>query len=85
MGCEPQSTVDTADVGLPTHLHVDKHVPIKSTVATITKDIRTFVVAIVQSLGILSESANFVSLGFCVLDNNIRNFKCVLSCAGLTA
>jgi hypothetical protein len=25
------------------------------------------------------ESANFVSLVFCVLDNNIRKFKCVLS------
>jgi hypothetical protein len=27
------------------------------------------------------ESANFVSLRFCVLDNNIREIKCVLSCA----
>jgi hypothetical protein len=25
----------------------------------------------------ISESANFVSLRFCVLDNNIRNFMCV--------
>jgi hypothetical protein len=32
-----------------------------------------------------TESANFVSLRFCVLDNNIRNIKCVLSCAGLSA
>jgi hypothetical protein len=31
------------------------------------------------------ESANFVSLMFCVLDNNIRNFKCVLSGADFTA
>jgi hypothetical protein len=31
-----------------------------------------------------SESANFVSLRFCVLDNNIRDIKCVLSCAGLS-
>jgi hypothetical protein len=33
----------------------------------------------------LAESANFVSLVFCVLDNNIRNFKCVLSGADFTA
>jgi hypothetical protein len=32
-----------------------------------------------------SESANFVSFVFCVLDNNIRNFKCVLSGADFTA
>jgi hypothetical protein len=32
-----------------------------------------------------SESAYFVSLIFCVLDNNIRNFKCVLSGADYTA
>jgi hypothetical protein len=31
------------------------------------------------------ESAYFVSLMFCVLDNNIRNFKCVLSGADFTA
>jgi hypothetical protein len=31
------------------------------------------------------ESANFLSLRFCVLDNNIRNFKCVLSDADFTA
>jgi hypothetical protein len=31
---------------------------------------------------ILCESAYFVSLMFCVLDNNIRNFMCVLSGAG---
>jgi hypothetical protein len=31
------------------------------------------------------ESAYFVSLRFCVLDNNIRNFKCVLSGADFTA
>jgi hypothetical protein len=30
------------------------------------------------------ESAYFVSLMFCVLDNNIRNFKCVLSGADFT-
>jgi hypothetical protein len=30
----------------------------------------------------VTESAYFVSLMFCVLDNNIRNFKCVLSGAG---
>jgi hypothetical protein len=29
-----------------------------------------------QALG-MHESANFVSLRFCVLDNNIRNFMCV--------
>jgi hypothetical protein len=34
---------------------------------------------------VLLESANFVSLRFCVLDNNIRDIKCVLSCAGLSA
>jgi hypothetical protein len=33
----------------------------------------------------VSESAYFVSLMFCVLDNNIRNFKCVLSGADFTA
>jgi hypothetical protein len=33
----------------------------------------------------ISESANFVSLVFCVLDNNIRKFKCVLSVADFTA
>jgi hypothetical protein len=27
--------------------------------------------------GAYTESANFVSLRFCVLDNNIRNFMCV--------
>jgi hypothetical protein len=32
-----------------------------------------------------SESANFLSLVFCVLDNNIRKFKCVLSIADFTA
>jgi hypothetical protein len=32
-----------------------------------------------------SESANFVSFVFYVLDNNIRNFKCVLSGADFTA
>jgi hypothetical protein len=31
------------------------------------------------------ESAYFVSLMFCVSDNNIRNFKCVLSGAGISA
>jgi hypothetical protein len=31
------------------------------------------------------ESAYFVSLMFCVLDNNIRNFKYVLSGAGFSA
>jgi hypothetical protein len=31
------------------------------------------------------ESANFVSLVFCVLDNNIRKFKSVLSVADFTA
>jgi hypothetical protein len=31
------------------------------------------------------ESAYLVSLVFCVLDNNIRNFKCVLSGADFTA
>jgi hypothetical protein len=31
------------------------------------------------------ESAYFVSLMFYVLDNNIRNFKCVLSGAGFSA
>jgi hypothetical protein len=34
---------------------------------------------------VVSESAYFVSLMFCVLDNNIRNFKCVLSGADFTA
>jgi hypothetical protein len=38
-----------------------------------------------KRLGGEVESANFVSLRFCVLDNNIRNFKCALSCAGFTA
>jgi hypothetical protein len=32
-----------------------------------------------------SESANFVSLRFCVLDNNIRDIDCVLSYAGLSS
>jgi hypothetical protein len=36
-------------------------------------------------LNLMGESANFVSLVFCVLDNNIRNFKCVLSGADFTA
>jgi hypothetical protein len=31
------------------------------------------------------ESAYFVFLMFCVLDNNIRNFKCVLSGADFIA
>jgi hypothetical protein len=31
------------------------------------------------------ESAYFISLRFCVLDNNIRNFKCVLSGADFSA
>jgi hypothetical protein len=31
------------------------------------------------------ESAYFISLMFCVLDKNIRNFKCVLSGADFTA
>jgi hypothetical protein len=31
------------------------------------------------------EIAYFVSLRFCVLDNNIRNFKCVLSGVDFTA
>jgi hypothetical protein len=35
--------------------------------------------------GEVVESANFVSLVCCVLDNNIRNFKCVLSGADFTA
>jgi hypothetical protein len=33
----------------------------------------------------LTKSAYFVSLMFCVLDNNIRNFKCVLSGASFSA
>jgi hypothetical protein len=32
-----------------------------------------------------TENAYFVSLMFCVLDNNIKNFKCVLSGAGFSA
>jgi hypothetical protein len=32
----------------------------------------------------MAESANFVSLRFCVLDNNIMDIECVLSCADST-
>jgi hypothetical protein len=39
----------------------------------------------IATQGKLTESAYFVSLVFCVLDNNIRNFKCVLSGADFTA
>jgi hypothetical protein len=37
-----------------------------------------------NQLVFIFESANFVSLRFCVLDNNIRDIKYVLSCAVLT-
>jgi hypothetical protein len=33
---------------------------------------------------VVLESANFVSLRFCVLDNNIMDIECVLSCAGFS-
>jgi hypothetical protein len=39
----------------------------------------------IQTIDSAFESAYFVSLMFCVLDNNIRNFKCVLSGADFTA
>jgi hypothetical protein len=48
-------------------------------------DNEIFVPASMAVLEDYSESANFVSLMFCVLDNNIRNFKCVLSGADFTA
>jgi hypothetical protein len=51
-------------------------------VATTTVALQCAYVA--QNEGVV-ESANFVSFVFCVLDNNIRNFKCVLSGADFTA
>jgi hypothetical protein len=33
---------------------------------------------------LVTESANFVSLRFCVLDNNIMDIECVISCADST-
>jgi hypothetical protein len=41
--------------------------------------------SVLTAAAVPTESANFVSLVFCVLDNNIRNFKCVLSGADFTA
>jgi mannosylglycoprotein endo-beta-mannosidase len=46
---------------------------------------RTALVKSVLASLAIYESAYFVSLMFCVLDNNIRNFKCVLSGADFTA